>query len=127
PQEDGTTETQRHREDRQEREKELVFSFFFLRSRFLPSLCLCVSVVPSSYDRNTSSTAPPVSTIFSGRPTLLSFSSRGLMPSARQKVQNKSGTDTGRSDTSTPPLSVAPTTRPPRTPAPASARLNACG
>src|SRR6476659_9966319 len=83
---------------------------------------LCASVV-----QKTSATALPVSTILSGRPTFDWFSNLGSTPSALQNVQNRSGTVTGRSATSTPSLSVAPTTRPPRTPAPARATLNACG
>src|SRR5262249_19058833 len=63
--------------------------------------------------QKTSFTGRPFSTIFTGRPTSLSFSFRGSMSRAEQKVQNRSGTVTGRSTTSMPLGSVAPMTRPP--------------
>src|SRR5262249_20396965 len=81
----------------------------------------------SGQDQNSSLTALPPSTILSGRPSVLRFSLRGLILSAWQKVQNRSGTVTGRSRAVVPSAEVAPRTCPPLMPPPARAMLNARG
>src|SRR5262249_37834229 len=70
---------------------------------------------------NNSRTGCPPSTILIGLSSGPRFSFRGLIFSAWQNVVNRSGTVTGRSLMDVPSALVAPTTRPPRTLAPASA------
>src|SRR5262249_4831398 len=69
--------------------------------------------------------SPPRSTIGIGRPSGERFSFVWLMPRLAQIVAYRSATDTGRSATVSPPLSVLPTTCPPLIRAPPNTTLQA--
>ena len=74
-----------------------------------------------------SSGLPALSTREMGRPMLDWFDFVGSMPSARQTVASRSGTETGRCSMVSPPALVLPITCPPLMPPPPSTAVQARG